>query len=438
MALMMRVIGSLLAVNSSRIIAQLPLAAIGDICQVTVDSENTLLAQVVSFDSSGVTLAPLGDTRRLSPGLKVENLRKSLHVSASSDLLGKVVDAFGRPSGFKCSDMGGTWYPVYGEAPSPSQRSEVSQRCVTRIPAIDLFCPLAQGQRVGLFAPPGVGKTSCIKHLLTHAQADVVILALVGERGREVEEFLRFLKDSSLSRKTVTLAATSNASPMERQLAPYTATALAEYFRDGGANVLLLVDSLTRTIRAMREVGLACGELPVQDGLTPSIYAEIPKLLERAGQTRVGSITAVYSVLTGQDRNSDPLSEELMSLLDGHIVLSREMMLRGILPAVDVLRSLSRLAEIVSSPQQVQDRRLLLRLIKRLEVDRDLVLLGGVPDHELAVALELEEQIWSLFKARSFDATAEADFQEELHLLAHKASNRLQTRKTEQGAGSLR
>lgn len=434
----MRVLGSLLAVNSSRIIAHLPLAAIGDLCQITVNPEICLLAQVISFDGNGVTLAPLGDTRKLSPGLRVENLRRSLHVSASFDLLGQVVDAFGRLSGSNSHITEGTNYPVYGEAPSPSHRAELSLHCITGIPAIDLFCPLAQGQRVGLFAPPGVGKTSCIKHFLTYTQADVVVLALVGERGREVEEFLRFLKNSSLSQRTVTIAATSNASPMERQLAPYTATALAEYFRDRGANVLLLVDSLTRTIRAMREVGLACGELPVQDGLTPSIYAEIPKLLERAGRTSAGSITAVYSVLTGQDGLPDALSEELMSLLDGHIVLSREVMLRGLLPAVDVLRSLSRLAEIVSSPQQIRDRMLLLKLIKRLEKDRDLVLLGGIPDHELAVALEFEEQIWTLLKTQSYDGDSDSKIQQELHMLASKIEDRLQARKQETAVDNVK
>jgi ATP synthase in type III secretion protein N len=414
-----------MAVNSSRIIANLPLAAIGDICQITLDCETYLLAQVIAFDSNGVTLAPLGDTRRLSPGLQIENLRRSLHIDASSDLLGHVVDAFGRSSDVKSTDARVSKYPVYGEAPSPSQRTGLSQIYSTGLSAIDLFCPLAQGQRIGLFAPPGVGKTTCIKQLLTNTQADVVILALVGERGREVEEFLRFLKNSSLCQRTVTVAATSNASPMERQIAPYTATALAEYFRDQGANVLLLVDSLTRAIRAMREIGLACGELPVQDGLTPSIYAEVPKLLERAGRTRDGSITAVYSVLTGQHGIPDALSEELMSLLDGHIVLSREIMLREILPAIDVIRSLSRLAEAVSSQQQTQDRRLLLKLMKRLEADKDLVLLGGVPDHELAVALELEDQLWSLLTIQPHEFDVRSDKHQKLGILAEQARKRL-------------
>jgi FliI/YscN family ATPase len=401
---MIKITGYIKAVDSSKIVVELPLATIGDVCTIKTRDNTILSALVIAFDESGVTLAPLGNTQGLTPGLTVENSQQTLKVTVSEQLIGETVDAFGKPVKQKtiCYKRAQK-ISIMRDAPSYQERAELNTPFQTGITAVDLFCPLAKGQRVGLFAPPGVGKTTFIKQLVTQTSADVVVLALVGERGREAEEFTRFLSSREVGQRTIVVAATSDSSPMERRLAPYTATAIAEHFRDQGLDVLLLVDSLTRAIRAMREIGLASGELPIQEGLTPSIYAELPRLLERAGRTHAGSITALYSVLSSSNDDDGALIEELKSLLDGHIVLSQSLALRGVRPAVDILNSLSRVAEEISSSQMNTDRVFLIRLLARICKDKDLVMLGGIPDPELSVALAFEEEILSLLK-QSFNA----------------------------------
>jgi FliI/YscN family ATPase len=284
--------------------------------------------------------------------------------------------------------------------------------------AIDTFCPIGYGQRLGIFAGAGVGKSTLLGMIARHADVDVCVIALVGERGREVQEFIHeCLGEEGLARSVVVVA-TSDESPLRRLIAPQTATSIAEYYRAQGLRVLLLVDSLTRTARAIREVELAAGEPPVRQGYTSGVYTELPRLLERAGNDDSGSITALYTVLTTGEQDSDPLADEIKSILDGHLVLSQQVQLEGIRPAIDVLRSVSRLREKLQSEEVRVCMENLLTVLGRLRRDRDIVLLGGSPDPALRTALRIEPELKRFLSQRPKDHTTS----KELHLMLEELS----------------
>jgi type III secretion protein N (ATPase) len=269
------------------------------------------------------------------------------------------------------------WWPVERAAPDPLRRKRVTRPLALGLRALDAVLTLGEGQRIGLFAGPGIGKSTLLGQIARNTNADVIVIGLVGERGREVRDFLETQLDEASRARSVCVCATSDAPPLLRLKSALVATAVAEYFRERGKRVLLLVDSLTRVARAQREVGLAAGEPPARQGYPPSVFAMLPKLLERSGQSAEGSITAVYAVLTAADDADDPIADEVRAILDGHIVLSRELAARNHWPAIDVVKSLSRVMDDLVDPEHRQAAARLREVLATYKRQRDLVLLGA-------------------------------------------------------------
>ena len=362
------VCGRVLRVNGMLMQCRLPRARIGELCQVQTAGSDRILAEVIGFDQQDAVLSALASLEGIGEGAAVERLGGAHQVRVGDELLGQVLDGFGRPlSGAgngafarpPCIGAGA----VMCEAPLPTRRLRISRPLATGVRAIDGLLTLGEGQRVGLFAGAGCGKTTLLAEIARNVECDVIVFGLIGERGRELGEFLDHELDDTLRAKAVLVCATSDRSSMERARAAFTATALAEGFRRKGRRVLLLIDSLTRFARAQREIGLAAGEPLGRGGLPPSVYSLLPRLVERAGLTRDGVITALYTVLIEQDSMGDPVADEVRSLLDGHIVLSRKLAERGHYPAIDVLGSLSRTLNNVAAAQHVQDTLSLRRLL---------------------------------------------------------------------------
>ena len=346
--------GRIIHVAGTIVKAILPQVQIGEYCLL----ENTRLqqttpAEVIGFEKNIAILAPIGDMRGISSGTAVIPTGELMQVPVGEELQGCVLDGVGN-----IIDTGGRgqiniqqYYPVMANPPSPLSRPMVDQPLSMGVRAIDGLMTCGIGQRIGIFAGAGVGKSSLLSMLVKHANVDINVVALIGERGREVREFIEMSLGAEAMRKTILIVATSDKPSIERLKAAYIATAISEYYRDQGKNVLLLMDSLTRFARAQREIGLAAGEAPARRGFPPSVFAELPKLVERAGRSAQGSITAFYTVLVEGDDMSDPIADEVRSLLDGHIVLSRDLAAANHYPAIDVLDSLSRVMSTITTPE---------------------------------------------------------------------------------------
>ncbi|MHA6494935.1 FliI/YscN family ATPase [Pseudomonas borbori] len=351
--------GRVQRVNGILLQCRLPGAQIGDLCRVDKSGGDSLLAEIVGFDCQDALLSALGGLEGVRVGAAVEPLGIAHRVQVGDGLLGQVLDGFGRP----LSGQGPSAFAepgitnaraVIGEAPAPTSRPRISRALATGIRAIDGLLTLGEGQRVGLFAGAGCGKTTLLAEIARNVDCDVIVFGLIGERGRELREFLDHELDAELRSRAVLVCATSDRSSMERARAAFTATAIAEGFRQQGKHVLLLIDSLTRFARAQREIGLAAGEPMGRGGLPPSVYGLLPRLVERAGLTEEGAITALYTVLIEQDSMQDPVADEVRSLLDGHIVLARKLAERGHYPAIDVLASLSRILANVADEDHLR------------------------------------------------------------------------------------
>ena len=326
-------------------------AALGELCELrAADGRLLQHAEVVGFTRDCAVLSPFARLSEVSRSTRVVALRRPLSVGVGDALLGRVVDSQGNPMDGLGPVATTRMRPVYGEPPDAMSRALIEAPFHTGVRAVDGLATLAVGQRVGIFAPAGVGKSTLLGMFARRARSDVNVIGLIGERGREVREFIEDTLGPEGRARSVVVCATSDRSPLERARAAHVATAVAEHFRDQGSNVLLMMDSLTRFARAQREIGLAAGEPPARRGFPPSIFAELPRLLERAGNGRRGAITALYTVLEEDDSGSDPIAEEVRSILDGHLVLSREIAARNQFPAIDVLASLSRLMNRVASP----------------------------------------------------------------------------------------
>jgi len=370
-----------------------PNASIGEQCELFDPAQPGLrrLAEVVGFSDTAALLSPLGTLDGLSSSWLIRPLRRQHMVAAGPALLGRVLDGFGLPLDGKPADNAGlVLRPVIADAPPPVERPRISEIFPTGVRSIDSTLTMGKGQRVGIFAPPGCGKTTLLAAIGRGSATDVMVLALIGERGREVREFMEHELDPALLARTVIVCATSDRSAIERVRAAFTATAIAEGLRDSGMNVLLMVDSLTRLARAQREIGLAAGEAPARAGFPPSVYALLPRLIERAGNTTRGSITAFYTVLLDGDLKSDPISEEAVSLLDGHILLSRKLAEQGHYPAVDVLASLSR---IMSNIAPREHTRAAARLRQVLSGYRDVELLIRLGEYREGVDGALDQVV---------------------------------------------
>ena len=325
---------------------------VGDFCEVIEPSTGRVVpVEVVGIAGQATILTPLGDVRGLSVDAEVIVRSGADLVPWGEGLLGRVLDGRGRPidgKGDLPADL--KRRPLHAPAPQPMERALIDAPLPTGVRAIDTLLTLGRGQRLGVFAAAGGGKSTLLGMLARFAEADVIVIALIGERGREVREFIEdALGEDGLARSVI-VCATSDRAAMERVRAAHHATAVAEGFRSEGRNVLLLMDSVTRFARALREIGLAAGEPPVRRGFPPSVFAELPRLFERAGNDATGSITGIYTVLLEDEEGDDPIGEEVRSILDGHVILSRKLGAAGHYPAIDVLASLSRLFPRLATP----------------------------------------------------------------------------------------
>ncbi|WP_323117776.1 type III secretion system ATPase SctN [Burkholderia alba] len=343
----LEVIGTLLRVVGLEV-------TLGELCELRSPSGALLQhAEVVGFTRNVALLSPFGALGEINRSTRVIGLRRPLSVKVGHGILGRVIDSFGEPIDGRGPLECDTLRPVLAPPPNPMSRRMVDASLSTGVRIVDGLITLGEGQRMGIFAPAGVGKSTLLGMFARGASCDVNVIALIGERGREVREFVELIMGEDGMARSVVVCATSDRSSIERAKAAYAATAIAEYFRDQGKRVLLMMDSLTRFARAGREIGLAAGEPPARRGFPPSVFAELPRLLERTGMGEHGSITALYTVLAEDDSGSDPIAEEVRGILDGHIILSREIAAHNQYPAIDVLASLSRIMPQVTTREHV-------------------------------------------------------------------------------------
>jgi len=354
---------------------------IGSLCLVKTDDGRSIRAEVVGFKGDRVVLMPYGDTRGIRPGSRIRFLDRSPRVEVGDSFLGRVVDGMGLPLDDAGPVVGVKRYPLYGLPINPMQRKPIRERMDVGIAAINGLIPLGRGQRIAIMAGSGVGKSILIGMMTRHTAADVTVIGLVGERGREVKEFVDGILGPEGLKKSVVVAATSDSPPLVRLRGAYLATALAEYFRDQGKDVLLIVDSITRFAMSSRDVGLAAGEPPTSRGYTPSFFAKIPVLLERAGSVQnSGSITGIYTVLVEGDDLNDPVGDTVRSIVDGHIVLSRKLANRGHYPAIDVLESVSRVMRDVIDSDHLKLRNRTIEILSTYRSAEDMIAIGAYAD----------------------------------------------------------
>jgi len=335
--------------------AIIPQVKMGEVCLIKREGD-PLMAEVVGFTKDEVFLSPLGEMKGIGPSSEVIPMRMSMQIKVGPGLLGRILDGMGNPLD---EDTKGPLnleesYPVINSPPDPLKRSVIKEPLSVGVRCIDGVLTVGRGQRMGIFSAAGVGKSTLLGMIARYAQADVNVISLIGERGREVREFIENdLGEEGLERSVI-IVSTSDQAAQLRLNAAYVGTAIAEYFRDQGKTVILMMDSVTRFARALREIGLAAGEPPARAGYTPSVFATLPRLLERSGNSDKGSITAFYTILVAGDDLNEPVSDEVRSILDGHIILSSELASQYHFPAIDVLRSISRVLTQIVSPAHVQ------------------------------------------------------------------------------------
>jgi flagellum-specific ATP synthase len=354
-----------------------PNSRVGDICMIETGSGDTVHAEVVGFRDDRTLLMPLGELSGVRAGCVVRATGRCLMVPVGDRLLGRTLDGLGLPMDglgpLGCCDR----YPVIASPPNALERTMIQQPLTTGVRAIDGMLTIGVGQRMGIFAGSGVGKSTLLGMIARNCEADVNVIALVGERGREVREFMENdLGPEGLARSVI-VCATSDQPALVRIKAALTATAIAEYFRDQGKSVLLMMDSVTRFAMAQREVGLAVGEPPSTKGYTPSVFALLPKLMERAGNSSKGAITALYTVLVDGDDTNEPIADASRSILDGHIVLNRKLTSRGHYPPIDILQSLSRTMPMVVDQDQIEEAQDMRELVAAYKDVEDLVSIGA-------------------------------------------------------------
>ena len=357
-----------------------PAAAVGEVCRIkSANRDGDTLAEVVGFRNHHLLLMPLGELHGIHPGSEVVATGSPLRVGVGAALQGRVIDGLGKP----LDDLG----PIVTQQtvglnlrpPHPLKRQRIHDTFQTGIKALDTFTPCGRGQRLGIFAGSGVGKSTLLGMIASQAEADVNVIALIGERGREVREFLERDLDERGRRKSVVVVATSNEPALNRVKGAFLAIAIAEYFRDAGQNVLLMMDSVTRFAMAQREIGLAVGEPPSSRGYTPSVFSLLPQLLERAGTGEQGSITGLFTVLVEADDMNDPIADSVRSILDGHVVLTRELATQNHYPAIDVLESVSRLNRDLLQPPQLELTAAAREHLAIYRKNQDLINIGAYP-----------------------------------------------------------
>jgi flagellum-specific ATP synthase len=406
-------VGQVTAVNGLEIASKGPCSVIGEMCSIKLPgSSQKLMAEVVGLDGNTVKLTAYGDTKGLEVGCEVVASGSVLRVPVGMNLLGRVIDAMGRP----CDGLGeitpDEYYPAVASPPDPMKRLPVNRRITTGVRAIDSLLTVGKGQRLGIFAGSGVGKSTLISMIARNTNADINVIGLIGERGREVLDFInRDLGKEGIKRSVVVMA-TSDQPSICRLRAAYVTTAVAEYFRDQGKDVMLMFDSVTRFAQAQREIGLANGEPPAQKGYPPSVFDMIPKLLERAGTNGKGSITAFYTVLVDGDDMNEPITDKVRGTLDGHIVLSRKFAQAYHYPAIDVLQSISRLSKRVTG-RQTQKACGKIRSLMAVYADNEMMITTGIYQKgnspEIDEAVEKHTAIEEFLKQEEYEKCSMED-----------------------------
>ena len=410
--------------------SQGPDSSMGDVCKIHVNSPTNghqiILAEVVGFKDEIVVLMPYSSLREISIGCLVEGTGKPLDVKVGPELIGKVLDSMGEPYDGYSLPRGLVSVPTEKEPPNPMTRPPITERLEVGVKAIDGMLTVGSGQRVGIFAGSGVGKSTLLGMIARNTKADLNVIALVGERGREVREFIeRDLGPEGLSRSIV-VAATSDQPALMRIKAAFTATAIAEYFRDRGMNVMLMMDSVTRVAMAQREIGLAVGEPPATRGYTPSVFAILPTLLERTGTNLHGTITAFYTVLVDGDDMNEPIADAVRGILDGHIVLDRTLANKGQYPAINVLKSVSRLMNHITEPDHVAAASRLRELYYTYSKSEDLINIGAYKrgtSREIDEAIQYEPLITNFLKQGFMEKVSLEQTVNEIISLSNGGSN---------------
>jgi type III secretion protein N (ATPase) len=394
----LRLAGRVTEVTGLVLRATIPGVRVGELVHLDLAGGQRLRAEVVGFRGEEVVLLPLGDTTGIGPDAVVSPTGKPLSITVGESILGRVLGGLGEPM-----DGGG---PLVGEdwavdrpAPDPLTRLRVERPLALGVRAIDALLTVGQGQRVGLFAGAGAGKSLLLGQIARNTDADVNVICLVGERGREVREFLEDALGAKGRARSVVVCATSDAPPLVRLKSTFIATAIAEWFRERGQRVLFMMDSLTRLARAQREVGLAAGEPPARQGYPPSVFALLPRLLERTGNSARGSITALYAVLVAGGDMEEPIADEARGILDGHVVLSRALGDRSHWPAIDVLPSLSRVMTQVTDPEHQRAASRVRQVLAAYERNRDLIALGA---YRPGSDLRTDEAIYKIEQIEAF------------------------------------
>jgi type III secretion protein N (ATPase) len=403
--------------------AAVPGVKIGELCKLISPNKNEVnYAEVVGFQGEETILSSLNEIIGLSSNTEVVPTGKVHHVGVGNHLLGQVLDGMGEPLNKEASKHEPeAYYPVYSQAPDPMLRRIIDSPMPLGVQAIDSLLTCGEGQRMGIFAAAGGGKSTLLSMLVKGAKLDIIVLALIGERGRELREFIeRDIGEEGLKRAVVVVA-TSDKSSMERTKAAFTATAVAEYFRDKGKRVLLLMDSVTRFARAQREIGLAAGEPPTRRGFPPSVFATLPKLMERTGMSHEGSITALYTVLVEGDDMTEPVADETRSILDGHIILSRSLAAANHFPAIDILQSTSRVMNAVVDKKHLECAAKIRTLLAKYDEIKLLVRVGEYKqgsDRVADEALNKIDKINSFLKQPINNITDYENTKKELYHLA--------------------
>jgi flagellum-specific ATP synthase len=405
-----------------------PESSIGDLCYIHTgpNKESAIPAEVVGFKGENVLLMPFEHLSQISPGSIVEATNDSLKIKAGSGLIGQVVDAYGHPLNLSPLPKGLTPISAEQSPPNPMRRPPINEPMEVGVRVIDSLLTVGKGQRVGIFAGSGVGKSTLMGMIARNTKADLNVIALIGERGREVREFIeKDLGEEGLKRSIVVVA-TSDQPALMRMKASYTATAIAEYFRDKGMNVMFMMDSVTRVAMAQREIGLAVGEPPTTKGYTPSVFAVLPKLLERTGTNEKGTITAFYTVLVDGDDMNEPIADTVRGILDGHIVLDRSLANKGQFPAVNVLKSISRVMNQIVSDHQKKNAAKLRELLATYMNSEDLINIGAYKrgsNREIDDAIRFYPKIITFLKQDVHDKITFAESTASLERLIEKGEN---------------
>ena len=404
---LVKVIGKVVQVVGLIIEAQVGGVSVGDLCLIRLEKEKRdAFAEVVGFRERRVLLMPLGSTAGISPGSQVVAAGRPLLVRVGNDILGRVLNGLGEPVDGKGPLFGESDYPLDADPPDPVKRPRITEVMKVGIRAIDGMLSIGRGQRFGILAGSGVGKSTLLGLIARNAEAQVNVIALVGERGREVRDFIEESLGEEGLKKSVVVAATSDQPPLIRLKAAFVATAIAEFFRNQGKNVILMMDSTTRFAMAQREIGLAAGEPPTTKGYTPSVFALLPRLMERSGTSVTGSITAFYTILVEGDDMNEPIADHSRSILDGHIVLSRALAARNHYPAIDVPHSVSRLMTNLVTDEHKGAAGKLREVLARYSEAEDLINIGAYvkgSNPKIDYAISKIEQVNGFLKQGTFE-----------------------------------